>query len=671
MQTKFVEKILGRRKNIVFLLASVIALALYFLFFGNFLFSVPEISAYSGECGLDCTEDPGFITIYKRSPDDCAKKFAFNTDFDGNFSLSDGEWITFNLLPGQYNVAEAAEPGWSTDNIICWGDDDYGSIIDIASGTIDIDLDVWEDIECEFANKAVPAVTEATSSLSGCKFNDLNDNGVWDETALDVLPGWEITLSGAASATTTTGKYGCYEFGNLPPGSYTITEELRPDWVQTYPPSGRHDVVLGEGEAVTGLHFGNYLPGQEPEPEPATGTISVCKLEDADGLASTTADRATSSAVWQFDLNYGSSTVSQQTVGGCTVFSGLEAGIYSLSEVLPSGWEAVEPASGAIMIDLNEGESKDIQFINHKIESKNDSGDENDGENDGSGDTNGGSGGGGGSPVSSVGGGGSLLGLNIANVQAGNADCDSALITWVSSEPATSRVVFDTVTHPDIYTATGTNFGYASSTAEDPDKVTGHDVTVTGLSFGTTYYFRPVSLDSSEVAGDEVTISTLPEEECVKGEEGAPVLMISKSSSKTQVNPGDKNLVFTITVKNTGNLAAFGVKVSDNLPAGMTLSGGGGTSTVITLGDIQPGESKTATLMVDIGANASSGLITNTAEVGAANYPSVSASGNVAVTAEKILPVTGLGFGASALVFFFGLVSLSVAEKLRRKQKTE
>jgi hypothetical protein len=59
----------------------------------------------------------------------------------------------------------------------------------------------------------------------------------------------------------------------------------------------------------------------------------------------------------------------------------------------------------------------------------------------------------------------------------------SATITWVTNEPATSRVDFGTT--PDALT----------SQAEDLQLVTGHSLTLTGLAANTTYYYRVTSID--------------------------------------------------------------------------------------------------------------------------------------------------------------------------------
>ena len=105
----------------------------------------------------------------------------------------------------------------------------------------------------------------------------------------------------------------------------------------------------------------------------------------------------------------------------------------------------------------------------------------------------------------------------------------SIIVTWLTNKAATSRVIYDTVSHPDLSTALPPNYGYAYSTILDPTLVTGHSVPITGLTPGTTYYLRPLSSASPEKYGGEIAIATTGvspitsgTEVSILGEEGAP-----------------------------------------------------------------------------------------------------------------------------------------------------
>ncbi len=83
--------------------------------------------------------------------------------------------------------------------------------------------------------------------------------------------------------------------------------------------------------------------------------------------------------------------------------------------------------------------------------------------------------------------------LTISNIQVSDVTSTSAVISWTTNLPSTSRVIYDTTSHSSIGDAP--NYGYANSTGtqDTSPKVTSHQVTVSGLSPSTTYYFRVIS----------------------------------------------------------------------------------------------------------------------------------------------------------------------------------
>jgi hypothetical protein len=120
----------------------------------------------------------------------------------------------------------------------------------------------------------VNPISSGTGSISGMKFDDLNNNSIKDsgETA---LAGWTIVLTGGTTATMTTDANGSYTFSNLAQGNYTVAEVLKPDWKQTLPANGTYNVTIAGGENLTGMDFGNNLPVTPP----VNGTIAVRMIE--------------------------------------------------------------------------------------------------------------------------------------------------------------------------------------------------------------------------------------------------------------------------------------------------------------------------------------------------------------------------------------------------------
>ena len=105
------------------------------------------------------------------------------------------------------------------------------------------------------------------------------------------------------------------------------------------------------------------------------------------------------------------------------------------------------------------------------------------------------------------GGGGGYSGLIIFNEENTRVETDRVILTWFTNYPATSRVIYDTVSHSTI--GAPPNYGYAFSTPEDSNKVTFHRVILTGLTPGVTYYWRAISHRSPEAWSKELSF-TIP-----------------------------------------------------------------------------------------------------------------------------------------------------------------
>lgn len=105
---------------------------------------------------------------------------------------------------------------------------------------------------------------------------------------------------------------------------------------------------------------------------------------------------------------------------------------------------------------------------------------------------------------------------------------NSLVLQWNTDEATTSRVVYDTVSHGTL--GADANFGYAFSTTEDSNKVTSHSVLVTGLTAGTTYYFRTVSHGSPVAVSDEVNGTTSKIVPAGSNSNGVPVFQVTSNS---------------------------------------------------------------------------------------------------------------------------------------------
>jgi len=107
-------------------------------------------------------------------------------------------------------------------------------------------------------------------------------------------------------------------------------------------------------------------------------------------------------------------------------------------------------------------------------------------------------------PVVIPGGGGGriLLTIQEGSVRIPEIGETSVIITWLTSYSSTSQVIYAAAGETYSFDLTKTNYGYphAVPIPEDSTKVTFHSVTITGLTPGTTYYYRCVSHGSLAIS---------------------------------------------------------------------------------------------------------------------------------------------------------------------------
>lgn len=170
-------------------------------------------------------------------------------DTNKNGSLDPGEVSTTtnangryrfqNLPTGTYVVREVLKPGWIQTFP--------------ASGKHQVTLSAGQvvkgknfgNLKCDYGR------------IGGVKFEDKNCNG-WRDHGEQGLANWTIVLKRVGSATqvtTTTNHLGEYEFDNLAPGTYLVTEVQKTGWIQTtlpHPP-----IVVKWGSNIDDVDFGN------------------------------------------------------------------------------------------------------------------------------------------------------------------------------------------------------------------------------------------------------------------------------------------------------------------------------------------------------------------------------------------------------------------------------
>ncbi|MEG3882632.1 SdrD B-like domain-containing protein, partial [Microcoleus sp. herbarium19] len=181
------------------------------------------------------------------------------TDDSGNYGFN-------NLNADTYNVREVQRTGWTQTTT-------NPAPINLGSGE---------------SRSGINFGNFQNISISGSKFNDLNNNGVLDARE-PLLPNWQIFLDangddslGAGEVNTSTDSLGGYSFANLGPGTYRVREVNQPGWTQTT--ANPADIVaVSGGTNASNINFGNFLaqiqPTPTPTPPPQAGEDADCICE--------------------------------------------------------------------------------------------------------------------------------------------------------------------------------------------------------------------------------------------------------------------------------------------------------------------------------------------------------------------------------------------------------
>ncbi|KKR88982.1 MAG: hypothetical protein UW50_C0002G0001 [Candidatus Wolfebacteria bacterium GW2011_GWA1_44_24] len=419
--------------------------------------------------------------------DDDEPSFISGEDDDG------GVYSFRDLTPGTYIVREVLKNGWT--QTFPGADTSFKHTVVVTSRD--------EETNWNFGNSHAGVAR-------GEKWEDTNKNGARDneEQGLD---GWIITATNnelTKTATTTDGGQYQFTFGPTEMGEWTITEENRDGWMRTSEAES-YQINISSGMDNDGYDFGNWkypvfegykwedidADGGWDEEEPAVEGWAMI-------LGRRSEPREPQSEPNGHEQMIPIEIVALSLTGsdGKFTLAATSTGNYEIFEESRNGWTMTHPAARdsffdiEYRIDMGGHTLATSSFFDVFIESLdlpsgaiivNDTNE---------------------NPLRF---GNQKLAVISDETATSTTETTSFIVAWTTDKPATSRVIYDTISHPVLGNAP--NYGYSSSTIEqdiDPNKTTNHSVAVTGLTAGTTYYYRVISAASPENVGTENSFTT-------------------------------------------------------------------------------------------------------------------------------------------------------------------
>jgi uncharacterized protein (DUF2141 family) len=249
-------------------------------------------------------------------------------------TAADGSYSFTELKAGTYTVSEVVPKGMKNTSPV----------------SLDVTLEPGQIVTDKDFNNA-----NTGGKIQGYKFKDMNENGVMDEGEVGI-PDVRITLDGDADEARTNAA-GYFSF-SVEPGSHTVAvdESTAEGYYPTTETSFTETVTLDEVKTV---YFGNA-----PD-----GSISGHKWNDKNQNAIyDTGDLPVAgmtvklSGTTSLDNKKVSLSTTTGTDGSYS-FTGLQAGKYTVSEVMPDDMQAVSDESVDVTLSVGEVVT-DIDFFN-------------------------------------------------------------------------------------------------------------------------------------------------------------------------------------------------------------------------------------------------------------------------------------------------------------------
>jgi hypothetical protein len=261
---------------------------------------------------------PGTITIRKQTlPDGDPQGFSFTGQISA--VLKDGEAASQEVGPGSYTVQEVVPKHWDLNSISCSDDDSSGNV---EQATATFVVDEGESVTCTFTNTKRGMIVVQKQTVPG---GDLHAFSFSDQVSGQIKDGEMLTE-------------------RVPPGIYTVREDVPPGWDLT---AITCDDSNSSGDLILAKAIYKIAPGERVQclfTNTKRGAITIAKDTVPDG----------NRAFW-FNGDLGRFTLIDDGTGQNSItFSNKPPGIYDVTETVPGAWRltgilCVDPTGGTVV----------------------------------------------------------------------------------------------------------------------------------------------------------------------------------------------------------------------------------------------------------------------------------------------------------------------------------
>ena len=305
---------------------------------------------------VECTftnEPSAIVRVFVEVPDGAPGTFLFDggPDLPGFSIATPGESMAEIAAPvGTHPLTQTLPDGWELSDIDCV-DPDNGSVIDFASGSVAIDVDEDETIECTFANQPTSKIRVFLETPGG-----VAGSAAFTYAVSGDLPGFTISHPDQSQAEIFAAA-----------GTFTITQQTPDGWELTdlscVDPDGGTSVDLAAGTANVDVDADETVDCTFTN-EPAAVIVIMVDTGDVEATD-----------VFPFVATGGLGNFAVDTESQSMASIAAAPGSYVVTETVPAAWrltaiscddpdDETTSSDTAATVDLDDGEIVTCTFTN-------------------------------------------------------------------------------------------------------------------------------------------------------------------------------------------------------------------------------------------------------------------------------------------------------------------